>query len=412
MSDNLLKKLLDGKWINPDTGEAEKIPILDIIISKNLAAETKSIINRLNLGKKPFVVSDVNTHKALGKAIAEHLNVQSVVLPENTEPDENAILQIKEKTKDADFLIAVGSGTINDLCKYVSALEKKPYIIFGTAPSMNGYASANASLFIDGKKQSFPAQLPKAIFLDLDVLSKCPLRLIKSGLGDSICRPTSQADWLLSHLVLQTKYLKAPFELLQDTEKKLFSSAPDLINRDISAIEILANTLILSGIGMYLSGGSYPASQGEHMIAHYMETMQKDGEKTYHGEQIAVTTLEMAKIQERLLSIDSISLKKEFNKNDIINHFGKKSGDKYIKQSEKKKTDLNKIEKSWNEIKKEIKPVTRSHSTLKDILLSAEMSVTYDGLKWKEDIYKDAIKYSHLTRDRFTFLDIAFFADF
>ena len=32
------------------------------------------------------------------------------------------------------------------------------------------------------------------MFLDLEVLSKAPLRMIRAGLGDSVCRPTAQAD--------------------------------------------------------------------------------------------------------------------------------------------------------------------------------------------------------------------------
>ena len=36
----------------------------------------------------------------------------------------------------------------------------------------------------------------------------------------------------------------------------------------------LARTLVLSGFGMTLVGGSYPASQGEHLISHYLEMMK------------------------------------------------------------------------------------------------------------------------------------------
>ena len=35
---------------------------------------------------------------------------------------------------DVDALIAIGSGTINDLCKYASAQDGKPYAVFATAP--------------------------------------------------------------------------------------------------------------------------------------------------------------------------------------------------------------------------------------------------------------------------------------
>ena len=58
----------------------------------------------------------------------------------------------------ADALVAVGSGTINDLCKYAAAQDGKPYAVFATAPSMNGYTSKNAAITVDGHKKSLPAR--------------------------------------------------------------------------------------------------------------------------------------------------------------------------------------------------------------------------------------------------------------
>src|SRR5690606_17264649 len=102
-----------------------------------------------------------------------------------------------------------------------------------------------------------------------------PKRLIRSGLGDSLCRTTAQADWLLSHLLFDTPYLTSPFALLEANEALLFDNAKGLMEGDSEAMEHLASTLILSGIGMYLAGGSYPASQAEHMISHTMEMVNK-----------------------------------------------------------------------------------------------------------------------------------------
>ena len=41
----------------------------------------------------------------------------------------------------------------------------------------------------------------------------------------------------------------------------------------VPSIELLMQTLLLSGLGMTIAGGSYPASQGEHMIAHTYEML-------------------------------------------------------------------------------------------------------------------------------------------
>jgi glycerol-1-phosphate dehydrogenase [NAD(P)+] len=53
---------------------------------------------------------------------------------------------------------------------------------------------------------------------------------------------------------------------------------------------------------MTICGGSYPASQGEHLISHYIDMFAPRARATYlHGEQVAVATLTMARIQEAML---------------------------------------------------------------------------------------------------------------
>ena len=64
----------------------------------------------------------------------------------------------------------------------------------------------------------------------------------------------------------------------------------------------LVRTLLLSGFGTAIYGSSHPASQGEHLISHYADMFGDHGwPESFHGEQIGVTTLTMARLQERLL---------------------------------------------------------------------------------------------------------------
>ncbi len=124
----------------------------------------------------------------------------------------------------------------------------KPYVVFGTAPSMNGYTSLNAAITVRGHKKSLPAQAPAGAFLDLSILAAAPVRMIRSGLGDSLCRATAQADWLLSHLLFDLPYRTMPFVLLAEDEPELFPSAEELVNGDLDAMEKLVRTLLLSGL--------------------------------------------------------------------------------------------------------------------------------------------------------------------
>ena len=171
---------------------------------------------------------------------------------------------------------------------------------------MNGYTSVNAAITVHGHKKSLAAILPDGVFVDLDVLARAPKRLIQAGFGDAICRSTAQADWLLAGRLLGQPYRTTPFAFIADLENELVADPAALLKGDRSALSRLIQILLLSGFGMTICGGSYPASQGEHLISHHIEMMPPTGwEPALHGEQIAVTTLVMAKLQDRILSRDS-----------------------------------------------------------------------------------------------------------
>ena len=168
---------------------------------------------------------------------------------------------------------------------------------------MNGYTSVNAAITIEGHKKSLPAQAAAGVFLDLEVLAAAPVRLIRAGLGDSLCRCTAQADWLLAHLLLGRPYRLGAVRAAGRGRGRTWSRRPKRWSTgDLEAIRRLVRTLVLSGFGMTLCGGSDPASQGEHLISHYVDMMGDPAwPENLHGEQIGVTTLSMAGLQARLL---------------------------------------------------------------------------------------------------------------
>src|SRR5690348_9221905 len=304
MSQQMLDRLLAGTLPDPDGGSTLSVPVRSVAIARSLAGREASLVTGLGLGDRPTVVCDAPTLKVLAKRVHQGLggNTGLIVLPGTPAADMETVELVRAQTKRATGLIAVGSGTINDLCKYATFLDRKPYAVFGTAPSMNGYTSVSAAITEHGHKKSLPAHAPLGVFLDLEVLSKAPLRMIRSGLGDSACRSTAQADWLLAHLLFDKPYRTAPFKLLEADEAALFAKAGDLVAGDIAAMEVLARTLVLSGLGMTICGGSYPASQGEHLISHYIDMLgDPSWPASFHGEHIAVTTLTMARLQEAML---------------------------------------------------------------------------------------------------------------
>jgi glycerol-1-phosphate dehydrogenase [NAD(P)+] len=411
-----LERLLAGRFRNPDGGGTLRVPTRTVVIAPDLAGQEAALLRSTGLdNRRCAVVSDENTHAILGARIVHATTGASVVL-EQPHADAETVDAIRTKTRDADALIAVGSGTINDLCKYAAFLDGKPYAVFGTAPSMNGYTSPTAAITVHGHKKSLPAAAAAGVFLDLSVLARAPARLIRSGLGDSLCRSTAQADWLLAHLLRDEPYREAPFALLQEDEGPLFAASAALLRGDIEAMRRLARVLILSGFGMAICGNSMPASQGEHLISHYADMMGDPAwPMSFHGEQIGVATLTLARLQESILAGPPPRLRASAaSRADVMSHFGlQRGGDCWADFSKKRLTKATaeamtqRVQARWPEIQERIGAIARPAAELEEVLRRAGAPVTPEALGWPPAFYQQAVRHAREIRNRWTFLDLA-----
>ena len=184
-------------------GRHHTLDIDKLVMGQGVIKELPEMVKGLG-AKKVYMLSDNNTYKAAGETAETLLKdagfqVKSVVLDSGEDiliPDEQAVgtmfLNLEPET---DVLIAAGSGTLNDMVKYMSARTKIPYIVVCTAPSMDGYASDGAPLILGGKKISFIATLPYGILGDTDIMKQAPMHMIRAGFGDVIGKLTALADW-------------------------------------------------------------------------------------------------------------------------------------------------------------------------------------------------------------------------
>lgn len=420
MAEDLIDRLIAGTYPDPDGGPPLRVDTRAVAIAKTLAGTEADLVRPLGLGRHLAVVSDPTTHAVLGARVERALKslgeVTSIVLPEHPHADAETVERIRTATKSADALVAIGSGTINDLCKYSSACDRKPYVVFGTAPSMNGYTSVNAAITVNGHKKSLAAHAPLGAFLDLSILAAAPVRMIQSGLGDSLCRATAQADWLLSHLLFGHPYRTMPFVLLAEDEPELFASAGPLVNGDLRAMEKLVRTLLLSGFGTAICGNSLPASQGEHLISHFGD-MFPDPERpfSFHGEQIGVTTLTMARLQGRMLDGPAPSVSADRStESDFIAGLGAALGPSCWKDfsqkrlTDEKAADVNqRIAGNWNDYRAAISAISLHADELACVLKDANAPRRPEQLGWSRPSYQNAVRQARKIRNRYTFLDLA-----
>jgi glycerol-1-phosphate dehydrogenase [NAD(P)+] len=420
MSAELLQRLLDGKLTDPETGDAIVVPTRRVAIEHSLRSREAALVQDLDLGTRLALVADADTWAALGSRISGALSsafcVSPVILPAKPHADMQTVQQVRAHSSPVEALIAVGSGTINDLAKYAAHLDGKPYACFGTAPSMNGYVSMNAAIMDRGVKQSLPATAPRGVFLDIEILCKAPPRMIVAGFGDSICRSTAQSDWLLAHLLLDQRYRALPFHLLEQDEQALLAAPEGLATGDAGVMTLLARTLIMSGFGMAICGGSYPASQGEHLIAHFLE-MRGDPAwpESLHGEQIAVTTLTMARIQADMLNRAEIRVgTSSLTPTDLAARFGDAAGAACWSAFARKAIDADRaaainarLQTRWPDIRQAIHAVHRAPAALETALRRAGAPTRPAEIGIPEPAYREAVLHAREIRDRFTFLDFA-----
>lgn len=420
MTQGLIDALLAGAMPDPDGGAPLRVATKSVAIAKSLHGEEAELVRPLGLGRHLAVISDSTTHGVLGARVERALDslaiVDSVVLPDRPHPDGETVDRIRSATVGADALVAVGSGTINDLCKFASAEDGKPYVVFATAPSMNGYTSVNAAITVHGHKKSLTAQAPLGVFLDLSILAAAPARMIRSGLGDSLCRPTAQADWLLAHLLLDQPYRTMPFVLLAEDEAQLFAGSQALMAGDLDAMACLVRTLLLSGFGTAICGNSQPASQGEHLISHFADMFGDPAwPESFHGEQIGVTTLMMARLQERLLDGPPPTLRPDgASEAEFVRRYGQALGRSCWAEYAQKRLDperldriQSRIHEGWEGIRARIAEITRSPRFLEDVLRRAGAPTGHAELGWPRGFAERALREARAIRARYTFLDLA-----
>ena len=420
MPECAIEALLRGAWIDPDSGAATGVAIDAIAIEPSLAGQEAERVAALRLGGRLAVVSDAVTHDVLGARIERALrgiaHVDSVVLPAHPHAELPTVQAVRAGSAGADALIAVGSGTINDLVKFAAAQDGKPYAVFATAPSMNGYTSANAAITVNGHKKTLPATLARGVYVDLAIFAAAPPRMIRAGLGDSLCRPTAQVDWLLSHHALGSPYRSAPFALLAADEPVLFAAPEALLAGDLDAMRALARTLVLSGIGMTLCGSSAPASQGEHLISHYVDMHTPAGRPPHlHGEQVAVATCTMARVQEALLDAPPPVLRASTIDADALRaHFGAEIGAQCWQEFAPKRLTSDgavrltaRVASSWERLRRDAAAARVAGERLADIMRRIHGPTCASDIGLEPPFYADAVRHARFLRNRYTFLDLA-----
>ena len=413
----LLRAILRGEWVDPESGRPLVCPIRAIRITKSLDGGEDDCIAGLGLGPRIAVVADGATWSALGRRVARNLSaaaaIDAVVLRE-PHGDADTVAVVLERSRHASGIVAVGAGVVNDVCKAAAAKSSRPYAVFGTAASMNGYTTGTVSLSTaDGLKTTAAANMPRGVFLDLAVLAEAPIRLARAGLGDSICRTTAQTDWLLSHVLFDTPYSTTPYRLQLEDEQPMFDLASGLQERNLAALAALCRVLLLTGLGTILTGTSQYGSGAEHLVSHAIDRLAGPLHPgSLHGEQVGVATLCTAALQAGVLQAPTAPVvsARDVDWSGVAGRFGPIGVEQFRRKTltPDRAERLNaRLAERWPVIREQVSTFARSLDQLDTALRLAGAPRTPDALGLDRRVFARAAGSAREMRDRYTILDLA-----
>ena len=134
----------------------------------------------------PLLICDTNTCKVTEEIMEDiYDRCQVLVLDaEGLHADQHAIEVVENNMEeDIDLILAVGTGTIHDISRYVAFQYKIPFISVPTAASVDGFVSTVAAMTWNGLKKTVPAAPPIAVYADSNIFAAAPRRLNASGVS-------------------------------------------------------------------------------------------------------------------------------------------------------------------------------------------------------------------------------------
>ncbi|MBQ8345578.1 MAG: sn-glycerol-1-phosphate dehydrogenase [Clostridia bacterium] len=424
MIEQYIARTIDCSCGQTHSSRVEIIEIKPNVIEKEMLAFLKD-----KGYQKLTVVCDRNTYRVAAGKVCRVLEENGIAYKlhqyqeESVLPNEHFIGNLAMgMALDSDLILAVGSGTINDICRYVSAVAGKPYAIVGTAPSMDGYISGGSALIYNNLKLTFETHTPVAVFLDPAILSHAPKDMIASGVGDLLGKINCLTDWRLSKIVNDEWHCGFISDIVETAIDKVVTGSDRIAAGEDEAIADLVEALLLSGVCMDFAGNSRPASGCEHHMSHFWEMryLLEGREAVFHGTKVGIGTVIALRAYEYVAELnpdfDRIKAlpRKSFEEweqairpafmgaADEIVDLEKKGGKNGAKRLAAR---LAATEANWEQIRSLAKQTVPSQ-VVYDILAKLDAPTKPHQIGIEKEMAKEAILYAKEIRDRYTVLQL------
>lgn len=429
LNDNVEFDILKKHEFPCGCGRTHKMNIDEILIGPDMIEKIPETAEKYELGKRVLVVTDKMISDLYGdrlKAILEKAELEAtynIFMEKAVLPDEMALAKmLLTMEKGTQWILAVGSGAVNDLCRYLSFKLEIPYVSVPTAASMDGYTADSSLLILNGLKQTVKATYPKIVIGDTTILKGTPQILLAAGFGDLTAKITAGADWELAHIVKGDYYCDTVERIVLDAVDRSIAVAEGLAKNDETAAGTLFEGLMITGMPMHWTGMSNPLAGAEHHLTHFwgMKAVAEGRRPHMHGIEVAQGIALMMKVYKEFLNMDLSDVdidkvvaaqtdKAEWEA-EIAEHFGDSAQSVYDENANMSfdeaevREEVEFILSHMDEIKKAVSAHLAPYENIPEILAQVGCITNPSELGFTSGQIHESICYAHFVRKKYTIL--------
>lgn len=255
-----------------------------------------STLSEANVHGKILYVPDPYVDKLYGHIVRPQIEEVGIIKEEQV--DSNTIayaMNIAERViaTDINCIVAMGGGRTLDVAKYAAFVSKTPFLSIPTTMAHDGIVSPIAVLKRqDNKPKSLGCKMPSMIILDTELIATCPPDLIKAGIGDTVSNYMALKDWEFAVSRGKDAMNGYAYMMSRTALDALMKTQYDSLCPEF--IDVLANSLVLSGIEMDYAESSRPVSGSEHLFSHALDYYCE--KQNLHGFNVALGTIAVLKL--------------------------------------------------------------------------------------------------------------------
>jgi len=305
-------------------GRPHALPPMAVEIAPGLLAQTASILTANAFPRRLLAVADKNTLRASGGILAVlaagGFECDLKLYDDMRIADMRDVNILTQLAKNAEGVLSIGSGSLNDICRLASFRAGKAFAIFATAPSMDGFASNSAPITENNFKLSIFCHAPSLIIADTEILAASPAVLKSAGFGDMLAKYIALVDWKIARLTVGEYYCPQIVSLVENALGRMASMADRVTQKDPDTAGAVMEALVMAGLAMTLADCTRPASGCEHLVAHFWEIKKLErGELSdFHGRKVGVATLMAARLYHDLTSSGNVSFHEDATDWDAV----------------------------------------------------------------------------------------------